>query len=155
MGEPYHLTTRMPLLQGGQEAYSLRWTLLTDSWTQRRADRRRSARKMCCKSCCRKPAPTVRSRRRRERKLELRNPQRAASIEPRSTRRADSLDDRPTGFGDTRLRVCHRELSQNCRGRSDFSASLFLPEVFFCKVVRSQIGVFNRATMNDDFTLMK
>ena len=97
------------------------------------------------KSCCRKTAPTVSSRRRRERKLELRNPQRAASIEPRSTRRADSLDDRHTGFGDTRLRVCHRELSQNCRGRSDFSASLFLPEVFFCKVVGSQIGVFNRA----------
>ena len=100
-----------------------------------------------CKSCCRKAAPTVSNRRRRERKLELRNPQRAASIEHRSTRRADSLDDRPTGFGDTRLRVCHRELSQNCRGRSDFSASLFLPEVFFCKVVGSQIGVFNRASI--------
>ena len=40
LGEPVVHTTRSRVLQSGQEAYSLRWTLLTDSWTQLRADRR-------------------------------------------------------------------------------------------------------------------
>ena len=59
-------------------------------------------------SCCRKVAPTVSNRRRRERKLELRNPHRAASIASRSTRSADSFDECPRGFWESGRSCLHR-----------------------------------------------